>query len=96
MPKRDYNPETTMFLWCINKQGGKNEVVLSDIYKTLTNLRRRKALEVAKHSAMLSLADRAACVLDDVHAARRFRLVLDHLDKASVNTCRMLRLFHQL
>ncbi len=65
-------------------------VVVNDALKTLVNLRQRKDLEVAKHTAVLGVREH---LKDDVDAARRFRATLDHLEKAIAAMSRMLRLF---
>jgi len=84
VPKNDNNPEKTIFLWCIKS---KNEVVVSDIIKVLVNLRQREHFEVSKNCNVVGLDD------DQVEAARHFWLIRDQLEHASVNMCRMLRLF---
>jgi len=93
VPRRDHNPETTIFLWCINNPGENNAIVVSDVHKTIFNLRQRRAFEVAKHGALLVLDSERGAVAEEPEAARQFRFVLDHLDKACANACRMLRLF---
>jgi hypothetical protein len=91
VPRRDHNPETTIFLWCVNNPGGKNEVVVGDMHRTLLNLRVRRQAEVAKHrDLVVGLDDTLA---DEVEAARQFKFILDQLDKAVADMARMLRVF---
>lgn len=33
VPKRDYNPESTFFIWCVNNPDEKFAVVVDDLYK---------------------------------------------------------------
>jgi D-aminopeptidase len=92
VPRRDHNPETTLFLWGINNLGGKNNVVVDDAHKTLLNLRLRREAEVAKHRDVIVGLDES--LADEVEVARQFRFILEHLDKAILDMARMLRLFN--
>lgn len=65
-------------------------VVVNDALKAIFNLRRRKDLEAVKHSDVLALDD---AVAGDVESARRFRKVMDVLDKGIIMMTRMVRLF---
>ena len=89
VPRRDHNPETTIFLWRINDAKKKNEVVIGDSLKTIFNMRRRHQSEVQKHRDVMGLDE----AVDDVDAARRSRLILEQLEKGAANMAKTLRLF---
>ena len=46
VPRRDHNPETTIFLWCVNNSDEKFAVVVDDLHKSMLNLRLRQEHEI--------------------------------------------------
>ena len=48
VPRRDHNPETTIFLWCVNNSDEKFAVVVEDLHKSMLNLRLRQEHEIGE------------------------------------------------
>lgn len=92
IPRRDHNPETTIFLWCINHGTADNtKHVISDAFKSLLNLKIRRQVEIAKNSDLLFDLD--SQLASNVGTAQQLKFRLDQLDRTIAGICKMIRLF---